>query len=142
MRKNNKNAKGHTNNIDQPSSFIVSEDAMRPKSTKKECFYCHQPVGKAHLERCILVKKGVKIRMTVDYDIEVPARWEKPEIESYRNEGSWCASYALDELQHLSLRRGCLCNSTHFEYLGGDSKPYLNECADELIDPDNAEVIK
>jgi hypothetical protein len=100
---------------------------MRPASQDKNCFYCHMPIGSLHKADCVLVSKKVKVRMTVDFDIEVPAFWDKHSIEFQRNESSWCKDNALTELAKFSKEKGCLCPYADFKYLGFDSKPYLKE---------------
>lgn len=111
------------------SDFIVTERAMRPASAKRECFYCRVPVGGTHKPTCVLIDKKVKVRLTVDYEVAVPARWDAAAIEFQRNAGSWCANNALQELAQLFGQEGgpCMCNAAMFTYLGGDSAPYLNE---------------
>lgn len=106
---------------------LVSRLAMRPASDKEECFYCHQPIGSEHHPDCVLIKKKVMVRMTVEYEVKVPAHWDKHMIEFHRNDGSWCADNALDELAEIGGGDGCLCHCTHFDYLGGDSAPFLSE---------------
>lgn len=60
-------------------------------------------------------RKTVIVRMTVEYPVDVPSDWEKYDIEFHRNEGSWCASNAIDELQELG---DCICSYTEFAYVG------------------------
>ena len=38
-------------------------------------------------------------------------------IEFRRNEGSWCSSNALRELEAMTKRGECLCRHTKFEYV-------------------------
>lgn len=106
---------------------LVSPLAMRPASDKKQCFYCQQPIGAEHKDDCVLLRKKVKVRMTVEYEVSVPAHWQKSDVEFHRNDGSWCADNALDELKKLSESEGCLCHAASFEYLGDASGPYLDE---------------
>lgn len=110
-------------------NFTVTGKAMRPASSKRECFYCHQPVGGAHEKDCVLINKRVMVKMTVIYAIEVPEHWSKENIEFHRNRGSWCADNAISELQEIFNEDSgrCMCDAAHFEYLGGDSEPYLDE---------------
>jgi len=109
-------------------TFIVTEKAERPAGPKGQCFYCGRAVGAAHDESgCVLVQKKVKVRMTVEYEIEVPAHWAQMDVEFHRNEGSWCADNALRELERLSEEQGCLCPIVQYEYLGGDTAPHLRE---------------
>lgn len=112
------------------SDFTVTKKAMRPASNAIECFYCHQPIGAVHKANCVLINKKVKIRMTVEYEIEVPASWGKAEIEFFRNDGAWCCDGAISELDEYFGGGGgpeCMCGSTEFEYVGGDSEAYLDE---------------
>lgn len=101
----------------------VTTKAMRPASKGVCCFYCGQGVGEDHKPECVMIQKKVKVRMVVEYFASVPAHWDKHMIEFHRNESSWCASNALDELNKLD----CICQNTNFEYLGEDSEPYLDE---------------
>lgn len=109
--------------------FPVTKCAMRPASKKEECFYCKQPLRSLHKDDCVLVRKKVRVRMTVEYEIAVPASWELERVNYQRNESSWCATNALDELQDLSESRenGCLCDNIHFEALEDLPGKFLQE---------------
>lgn len=107
--------------------FVVTESAMRPASKDRQCFYCQQPIGAHHKDDCVLVKKTVRVRMVVEYDIEVPAFWDSDLVESHRNEGSWCADNAIEELQKIQEIDGCLCHRTHFEHVSDAGGIYLEE---------------
>ena len=107
--------------------FPVTEKAMRPANNIRQCFYCHQPIGESHKPNCTLVQKKAKVRMIIDYEIEVPAFWTEKYINFHRNLGSWCADNALYELEKISEEEGCLCSRSVFEYMGGDTAPYLDE---------------
>lgn len=67
--------------------------------------------------------KTAKVRMVVEYDVWVPDSWDKHDVEFHRNEGSWCADNAIEELQGLSGAK-CLCSRAKFECLsvGEESK--------------------
>jgi len=106
-------------------SFLVTEEAMRPASDKRECFYCNQPIGEIHKLDCVLINKKVKIRMIVEYEASVPASWDKNQIEFHRNDGTWCANNAIEEFDREDV--SCMCGNAEFEYIGGDSDPYLDE---------------
>ena len=122
-------AAGEVSDVEPRAIFTVTGDAMRPASSNCECFYCQQRIGAQHKPDCVLINKRVKIRMIVEYEAEVPASWGKEEIEFSRNEGSWCANNALYELECAFGQDDgpCMCSVASFEYLGGDSEPYLNE---------------
>lgn len=107
--------------------LLVTRKAMRSASDREECFHCRQPIGASHKPDCVLIMKKVLVRMTVEYEIAVPSHWSKKDIESHRNEGTWCAGNIIEELQEFAGESECLCSCTRFTYLGGDSKPFLDE---------------
>ena len=109
--------------------FTVTEKAQRPANMNGRCFYCGQMIGADHREDCVLIHKKVKVRMIVEYEIKVPAHWDKELIEYHRNEGSWCASNAIDELEAAfgDESKRCMCDAAKFEYVGGDTAPFRDE---------------
>ena len=52
--------------------YPVTAAAQRPARMDGTCFYCRQAIGEAHKPDCVLIVKKVRVRMTVEYDIEVP----------------------------------------------------------------------
>lgn len=82
------------------------------------CFYCHRAIGDRHDATCVLWTHRVKVRVTIDYEVDVPYSWTKEIVEFHRNEGSWCASNVLNELENVEEEIGCLCPASKFEYLG------------------------
>jgi len=101
---------------------------MRPASDSEQCFYCKQPVGDCHKPDCVLIRKTVKIRAIIEYEVGVPHSWAKPDIEYHRNDGSWCAKNMLDELKLLNPEgEGCLCDYVSFECLSDTGQPKLDE---------------
>ncbi|HQR21884.1 MAG TPA: hypothetical protein PKV98_13505 [Burkholderiaceae bacterium] len=110
------------------SKFVVTTAGMRPNSRSEHCFYCGEPVGANHKSNCVLVLRKAKVRMTIEYEIEVPASWGADLVEFQRNGGSWCASNALAELEKLEDSCGCLCNTNiRFECVELGADVYLQE---------------
>lgn len=109
------------------SEFDVTKKAMRPASDKRECFYCQQAIGAKHQAHCVLIKKKVKLRAVIEYEAEVPNRWDAQQIEFHRNEGSWCVDNMLHELEEYLGEDGCLCPITKIEHLADVSEPTLDE---------------
>ena len=109
------------------SEFNVTEMAMRPASDKRVCFYCEQPIGTTHHKDCVLIAKTVKVRMTAEYEINIPNYWTSENLEFHRNQGSWCSDNAIDELKEVIDKEDCLCHRTKFEYLDKVSGPFLQE---------------
>ena len=102
----------------KPETFKVTpENGPRPAGSPDHCFYCEVPVGGYHDSECVLRIRTVVVRMTVEYEIEVPESFDKDLIEFGRNEGTWCASNAMKELDKLIEDDGCLCNFARFEYV-------------------------
>jgi hypothetical protein len=62
-----------------------STNARKAPATPDRCFYCSQIVGTPHARDCVIVKKIVRLRWTVDVDIEVPHSWSKEEIIEYES---------------------------------------------------------
>lgn len=85
-------------------------------------------MGSTHEDDCVLVKKRIRIRVVIEYEVDEPASWGEKDVESYRNEGSWCANNLIGELEQLTEHAfGCLCNHAEFTYLGDVSAPFLKE---------------
>jgi hypothetical protein len=84
---------------------------------KERCYYCREAVGTPHRPDCVKVVKRVKVRLTVEYEVEVPASWAKEDVEFHRNDGSWCSDNLIPELEALAESQGCLCGVTHFDYV-------------------------
>ena len=109
------------------SENVVTEAAMRPASSKPECFYCKVPLGGIHHNTCATIRKKVMVRMTVEYEVDVPAHWDSNMVNYHRNEGGWCGGNAIEELQDLAGESECLCGFVKFDYLRDTSEPFLNE---------------
>lgn len=107
--------------------FTVTDAAMRPASSKQQCFYCGQLIGLEHKADCVLRRKKVKIKLTAEYEIDVPNNWDKNQIEFHRNEGSWCSTNIINELQDISDNGGCLCGIVRSEYLSDTGEEFLKE---------------
>lgn len=106
--------------------FQVTEAAQRPARMDGSCFYCHQKIGESHRDDCVLIAKNVKVRMTVEYEVKVPASWSSYDIEFHRNDSSWCCGNAIRELEKLN-ENGCICGITHFDCIDENGAAYLDE---------------
>jgi hypothetical protein len=55
----------------------------------------------------------------VAYDVDVPVSWSKEQVRIHRNQSSWCANNALDELEQIEKKLGrtgqCFCGRMRFE---------------------------
>jgi len=98
--------------------IVTKENGPRPAGPPDCCFYCSRLIGREHAEDCVLRIKTVMVRATTEYPVVVPSHWSKDDIEFHRNEGSWCSSNMIGELQEVFDAGDCLCLRTKFEYLG------------------------
>lgn len=88
------------------------DDGIMPAGKPDECFYCHQKVGTPHGPTCVVVTKTVLVEVVLTLSIRVPHHWDGHDIESHRNESSWCADNIVSDLQHHLVRvngDSCLC---------------------------------
>lgn len=67
--------------------------------------------------------KTVRVKATVEYDVQVPESMTKADIEFHRNEGTWCADSLVDELKEQVRSedgepyRPCMCGLVSVEVL-------------------------
>ena len=108
-------------NINPPNTIGIvwplvdpHDDGIRPAGEPDACFYCQQKVGTEHKRNCVIVEKLVRLRYSIDVDVEIPYSWDKNMVEFHRNESSWCANNAVDQIQaqvEASDKDGrCLCD--------------------------------
>ncbi|MNL59940.1 hypothetical protein D3C87_1837090 [compost metagenome] len=75
-----------------------------------------------------MIVKQVRVRMTVEYDVTVPADWDSNMVEFHRNESSWCKDNAIEELRALADgEKGCLCRHAEFDFVAEVSGHSLEE---------------
>lgn len=107
--------------------YKVTKKAKRPALKENRCFYCNQKIGDYHKNDCVLLRKKVKIRAIIEYEVSMPSNFTKHDIEFSRNEGSWCGSNIIEELEELNMKHDCLCDFVEFEYLEDTSNHFLKE---------------
>lgn len=111
------------------SPWTVEDNGIRPAGQPDRCFYCDQPKGAQHREGCVIRKRTVVVRFSIDLVLDVPEDWETSNIEFKYNEGAWCANNIANELIRTVERigdNGCLCDSLSAEFVreatGDDEK--------------------
>jgi hypothetical protein len=107
---------------------VTSDDhGIRPAGKPDACFYCGSKVGERHGPDCAVVVKRVRVRYSFEFDISVPHHWTKETVEFHRNESSWCASNAIDELAKEFPEDGpCPCDGFRCEMMGvSDDTPRM-----------------
>jgi hypothetical protein len=117
---------------------LKDDDGIRPAGNADECFYCYRKVGEPHAQNCVCVTSVVKYRVYMnlgDGEREVgtfqrhdPYFWNAHDCEFHKNESSWCADNALDNIEWFdegSAKRletwmeeqdRCSCHPLRFEY--------------------------
>jgi hypothetical protein len=116
---------------------VTPESGPAPAGRPDECFYCKMTIGSEHAPDCVLRKRTVVCRVSVDFVRVVPESWTADDIAFAMNESSSCANNFLEELKSLVDRlgeHGCLCSRTEGVYLREADE--ADEEADQLgIDP-------
>lgn len=96
--------------VDQDWPLVVADDdGIRAAGRPDRCFYCGGQVGQPHGPDCVCVTKRVQLRYSFILDVDVPHGWDEDHILLYRNDSSWCADNALDELEASTGDVDCLC---------------------------------
>ena len=99
---------------------LSNDDGIRPAGKPDHCFYCRQKVGQPHGPTCVVVTKLVRLRYTFAVDVRVPHFWTPADIESHRNDSSWCADNALDDVAAHTIddpAGPCLCDRFDAEFV-------------------------
>lgn len=93
------------------------DDGIRPAGPRDQCFCCGQKIGEPHKRDCAIIDQKVRLRYIFEIEADVPHFWGENEILFHRNEGSWCASNAIDELDSIDKKEGCLCKRFKCEFV-------------------------
>lgn len=117
------------------------DDGIRPgKGNERtdQCLYCRQVVGSEHLKDCDTVKRQVRIRVTLELNVEVPYFWTQKDIEFHRGRSSWCANNIVrDQEQYLcdnEKNNICLCENFSTEFLKETDRKPISRTRGEEID--------
>lgn len=73
------------------------DDGIRPAGAPDECFYCKQKVGTPHLSDCVAVHQRVRLRLTVEVEVDQPHDWSPEEIEEFVEEDGCIEPGALED---------------------------------------------
>lgn len=98
--------------------WIVGKEGVRVSpglhgltGNPNECFYCNQKIGDIHAEDCVIRKRTVVARFSVDLVVKIPEFWTAEDAEEYWNERNFYIDnfhYQLTStLQRLHDCDGC-----------------------------------
>ncbi len=114
---------------DQKVTLDDTRSGNGGNGTPDKCAYCTAKTGTQHDGDCVCRTRSVVVEATIRYTIMEPESWTDYDIEFHRNDGSWCASNMIDELQRVDAK-GCLCDITQFRYVGEATKDDLERLAE------------
>lgn len=125
-----------TSTVNQLTMPLVlsDDDGIRPVGGPDKCTYCQQKVGEPHKHDCVILKKKVRLKYSFEVEVEMPYSWDESQILFNRNDGSWCADNALDELAKAKEEIGCLCGVFEAEIVSmSDAPPFRKNDAGEIV---------
>ena len=97
---------------------LVTLENIAPKGSQDRCFHCNSLLDHEHLLDCVLLRKSIRLRVTIEYDTQVPEFWDKEAIEWFYNESTHCANNELGRIaDQYNYADDCLCQKAKFEYL-------------------------
>lgn len=99
------------------TDWTVGEYGIRPAGDPDKCFYCQEPLGGQHKEDCPIRCRTVVVEMTMNFVFEEPEFNDEEKINFRYNQGTWCASNIIDEIERIEKDNGCLCRFTKFRYV-------------------------
>ena len=99
--------------MDIGTGIVMPEDE-RPNRRDGTCFYCSQKIGDPHETGCVILRRTVVVRVTVDVVLAEPRDHDKGLIEFHYNDGSWCSDNMFDAMGRWAAQeRGegeCVCS--------------------------------
>ena len=102
------------------SDFLVKPECLRP-GYEDVCYYCSQPLGGRHKVGCVLLRRRIIVRVSVDVVEMVPADWDVEMIDFRFNKSGWCVDNIIpDVMAKLKEARrggGCLCSVVKIAYV-------------------------
>jgi hypothetical protein len=85
-------------------AVLPNDEGIRPAGKPDQCFYCGRRVGQSHVYDCVTVTSLVRFAVLLNgtrmghYDRHSPHHWTTHDREFQLNEGSWCASNAMETI--------------------------------------------
>jgi len=93
--------------------MVTPECGPAPAGNPGMCFYCRRAIGDEHMADCVLRRRSVVLRMTIEFPVWQTESWTPEMIVQHRMSTGWCAGNVVRELDRL----GCLCGVAAFEFV-------------------------
>lgn len=97
-------------------NWIVSKTDERPGRPDGTCFYCSVPIGGEHKPNCVIRRRSVVVRFSVEAVVDMPESWTPQMIEEHYNEGRWCGDNIISIIGSKRKNR-CLCSDTTAKFV-------------------------
>lgn len=96
-----------------------NDPGIRLANEPDQCFYCGAKVGQKHRRDCVVVQKRVRVQYTFTLEVDIPHDWDAEMFEFHRNDSTWCADNALDDIEEFKTKVGasCLCAMMQAKFL-------------------------
>ena len=79
----------------------AGEFSVRPAGDPDKCFYCGVNLGEQHKAACVIRQRTVVVDVTIRMVRLIPEKWTAEDLEFVMNNGSWCATNIISEIEHL-----------------------------------------
>lgn len=95
----------------------TTDNGVRPAGEPDRCFYCRAGISEPHGPECVMVRRSVVIRATIDFVHDVPAHWGEDDIRFNLNESSRCAGNTLADLAEQAEGEWCFCGQIDHDFV-------------------------
>jgi hypothetical protein len=102
--------------IHHETHTCTHEHGPRPAGQPDRCYYCRVSVGESHAHGCVMRRRSVVLRTTIEYVVMIPEDWTPEQVRVHRNETSWCANNLLDDMSRIR-DSACLCDFTYTSFV-------------------------
>lgn len=101
------------------SPWTVGDWGVRPAGLPTKCFYCDAVRGEVHKEGCVIRRRTVVVKFSVELVVDVPEDWDTDAIEFRYNDSSWCANnlFLPHVMERVDKEGRCLCDFAEAEFI-------------------------
>lgn len=114
------------------TDWPVTEKAVCPSGDADGCCYCKEKIGASHKTDCVLRRRTVVVRLTIEYVTTIQEDDGEPPENAlfFWNEGRYCMDTALEDVRAFVFdeeagddpddprkTHGCICPVATLEYV-------------------------